>query len=122
MLHKISLGVADFDKYRMIGTREVIDEVVNLGNDLRGLRVCHVNSTPFGGGVAELLVSYIPQMRAIGVEADWQVIRGDRRFFTITKGLHNALQGAEFRSARAESRLFLLLLLLLRKRAPAKTI
>ena len=65
--------------------------------------MCHVNSTPFGGGVAELLVSYIPLIRSVGIEADWQVIRGDRRFFTITKGLHNALQGAEFRSTRAET-------------------
>jgi trehalose synthase len=71
--------------------------VVSLGQELKGLRVCHVNSTPFGGGVAELLVSYIPLMRSVGIEADWQVIRGDRRFFTITKGLHNSLQGAEFK-------------------------
>ncbi|GAG47805.1 unnamed protein product, partial [marine sediment metagenome] len=27
---------------------------------------------------------------------DWQVIRGDHRFFTITKSLHNALQGSEY--------------------------
>ena len=103
MLHKISLGQADINKYRMIETRGIIDEVISLGQELKGLRVCHVNSTPFGGGVAELLVSYIPLIRSVGIEADWQVIRGDRRFFTITKGLHNALQGAEFKSARAEA-------------------
>ncbi|MFC1892947.1 glycosyltransferase [Chloroflexota bacterium] len=103
MLHKISLGSADIDKYRLIETRGVIDEVVSLGQELKGLRVCHINSTPFGGGVAELLVSYIPLLRSVGIEADWQVIRGDRRFFTITKGLHNALQGARFESKRSES-------------------
>ncbi len=96
MLHKISLGTANIDKYRLIQSRELIDEVVSLGKDLKGLRLCHINSTPFGGGVAELLVSYIPLLRALGIKADWQVIRGDRRFFTITKGLHNALQGAPF--------------------------
>lgn len=98
MLNKISLGPADIDKYRLIETRGIIDEVASLGRELKGLRVCHVNSTPFGGGVAELLVSYIPLMRSLGIEADWQVIRGDRRFFTITKGLHNSLQGAEFKN------------------------
>ena len=96
MLHKISLGTANIDKYRLIQSRELIDEVVSLGKELKGLRLCHINSTPFGGGVAELLVSYIPLLRALGIKADWQVIRGDRRFFTITKGLHNALQGAPF--------------------------
>ncbi len=103
MLHKVSLGISNIDKYRMIQPREVIDEVVNLGQELKGLRLCHINSTPFGGGVAELLVSYIPLLRALGIEADWQIIRGDRRFFTITKGLHNSLQGAKFTSARPES-------------------
>ena len=96
MLHKIPLGKDDIDKYRMIETRGLIDEVVSLSKELKGLRLCHINSTPFGGGVAELLVSYIPLLRALGIEADWQVIRGDRRFFTVTKSLHNALQGARF--------------------------
>ena len=95
--------MGNIDKYRMIETRGGIDEVVSLGEALKGLRICHINSTPFGGGVAELLVSYIPLLQALGIKADWQIIRGDRRFFTITKGLHNALQGAEFKSKRPES-------------------
>ena len=102
MLHKISLGVADIDKYRMVATKKAMDELVSLGEELKGLRVCHVNSTPFGGGVAELLVCVIPLLRAVGIEADWQVIRGDRTFFTITKGLHNALQGAAFADIESE--------------------
>ncbi|MBA7643598.1 Trehalose synthase [subsurface metagenome] len=102
MLHKVSLGVGNIDKYRTIETRELIDEVVNLGEELKGLRLCHINSTPFGGGVAELLVSYIPLLRSLGIKADWQIIRGDRRFFTITKGFHNALQGAPFDEIKKE--------------------
>ena len=100
MLNKISLGTGNIDKYRLIESRGIIDEVVNLGEELKGLRLCHINSTPFGGGVAELLISYIPLLRAVGIEADWQIIRGDRRFFTVTKGLHNALQGAEYQEIR----------------------
>jgi len=103
MLPKVSLGIGNIDKHRMIVIRELIDEVVSLGEELRGLRLCHINSTPFGGGVAELLVSYIPLLRSLGIEADWQVILGDRRFFTITKGLHNALQGATFEEIKPES-------------------
>ncbi len=102
MLHKVSLGVGNIDKYRTIETRELIDEVVNLSEELKGLRLCHINSTPFGGGVAELLVSYIPLLRSLGIKADWQIIRGDRRFFTITKGFHNALQGAPFDEIKKE--------------------
>ena len=103
MLHKVSLGTTDINKYRLVESRQVIDEIENLGRELKGLRICHINSTPFGGGVAELLSCYIPLARSLGIEVDWQVIRGDRRFFTITKGLHNALQGAKFEARKRES-------------------
>jgi len=103
VLHKISLGISSIDKYRMVESRDLVDEVVALADDLRGLRITYINSTPFGGGVAELLVSYIPLLRSVGIEADWQVIRGDRQFFTITKGLHNALQGAPFDEIKKDS-------------------
>ncbi|MFC1938820.1 glycosyl transferase family 1, partial [Chloroflexota bacterium] len=66
MLHKVSLGSSDINKYRLIESRGLLDEVVSLGKELKGLRLCHINSTPFGGGVAELLVSYIPLLRALG--------------------------------------------------------
>ncbi len=96
MLQKVSLPVKDIDKYRMLLGSELIDEIKALAQDLKGLRLCHINSTPFGGGVAELLSSLIPLVRGAGIYADWQVIRGDRRFFTITKSLHNALQGSDY--------------------------
>ena len=96
MLQKISLGVKDIDRYRFLVSSELMGEIKSLARDLKGLRLCHINSTPFGGGVAELLFSYIPMVRSLGIHADWQVIRGDRRFFTLTKSLHNALQGAEY--------------------------
>ncbi|MDD4875587.1 MAG: glycosyltransferase [Dehalococcoidales bacterium] len=96
MLEKLSLSTKDIKKYRLVLKSELIDEIENLASDLKGIRICHINSTPFGGGVAELLFSHIPLMRGVGIHADWQVIRGDRRFFTITKSLHNALQGGEY--------------------------
>jgi trehalose synthase len=30
----------------------------------------------------------------LGLEADWKIIRGDKEFFTVTKTMHNALQGS----------------------------
>ncbi len=53
--------------------RRDVDEVVQRGEASNG------------GGVAELLMSYIPLLRGLGIKADWQVIRGDARFFSITK-------------------------------------
>ncbi|MDY6918561.1 MAG: glycosyltransferase [Chloroflexota bacterium] len=103
MLQKVSLGVKDLGKYRMLVGSEFMDEIDALGEELNGLRLCHINSTPFGGGVAELLSSLIPMMRGLGLRADWQIIRGDQRFFTVTKSLHNALQGQTYPLIKMEA-------------------
>jgi trehalose synthase len=64
-----------------------------LGEKLNGRSFLHVNSTRAGGGVAEILQRMIPILREIGIDARWDVIEGDERFFDITKKMHNALQG-----------------------------
>jgi trehalose synthase len=64
-----------------------------LGERLAGKSFLHVNSTRLGGGVAEILQRMVPILNELGVEARWEVIEGDERFFEITKKIHNALQG-----------------------------
>ena len=64
-----------------------------LGERLQGKTFLHVNSTRAGGGVAEILHRMIPILKGVGIEARWEVIEGDERFFEITKKLHNTLQG-----------------------------
>jgi len=78
-------------------SNDLIDEIRQLGEDLRGLRVCEINATAAGGGVAELLSRLIPVYLALGIATDWRLIYGDKDFFAITKSFHNALQGAELR-------------------------
>ncbi len=95
MLNKVSVGIRDLQKYRHVIGNDLIDDIEKLADDLKGIRICHVNATSFGGGVAELLSSYIPLVRCTGLTIDWQVIHGDQRFFTVTKSIHNALQGAD---------------------------
>jgi len=64
---------------------------------IKGLRICHVNATAAGGGVAELLSRIIPIQLALGISTDWRLIYGDKDFFTITKSFHNALQGGDLK-------------------------
>ncbi len=74
----------------------LIEEIRELSRELKGLRICNVNATAAGGGVAELLSRIIPVHLALGISTDdWRLIYGDKDFFTITKSFHNALQGAE---------------------------
>lgn len=60
---------------------------------LAGRIVWHVNATPFGGGVAELLHTLLAYGNGAGVENRWLVLDADADFFTITKRLHNMLHG-----------------------------
>lgn len=60
---------------------------------LEGRVVWHFNSTARGGGVAEMLRSYLAYVRGAGVDARWMVARGDPAFFEVTKRLHNNLHG-----------------------------
>ncbi len=64
-----------------------------LGEKMKNRSFLHVNSTRAGGGVAEILQRMIPILTELGIDARWEVIRGDTRFFDITKKIHNALQG-----------------------------
>lgn len=95
------------DNYRRIAGDELIDEIQALSRELRGARVCHLNSTGFGGGVAELLSRHVPLARAVGIDADWRLLQGTPEFFTVTKALHNGLQGGEGDLSEADKAIYL---------------
>lgn len=82
--------------YRGLIGDEQLEEIWELAAALRRVRVCHINSTAAGGGVAELLAREVPLFEALGLTVHWWIIRGEEEFFTITKGFHNALQGSPF--------------------------
>lgn len=76
----------------IVGTA-VIRQLRQLGEKLAGKRVVHVNSTREGGGVAEILGWMVPLMEDLGLDARWEVITGSGDFFSVTKSIHNGLQG-----------------------------
>jgi trehalose synthase len=57
------------------------------------LTLLELNGTAQGGGVAEMLRSYVPFLDSLGVETEWKVITGNKEYFECTKGMHNLLQG-----------------------------
>ena len=52
-----------------------------------------VSSTAAGGGVAEMLRSFLAYSRGAGVNVRWLVMAGTPEFFTVTKRIHNRLHG-----------------------------
>ena len=71
----------------------VIEELRVLADRVKGRRIQHINSTPVGGGVAEILTRMVPLFRELGLDVSWDVIKGDQAFFNVTKAFHNALHG-----------------------------
>ena len=95
MLESVDVGRQSIGDYEATAGREALERLRILAEPLRGSRVLHLNATPYGGGVAEILRSEVPLLRDLGLEADWKIITGDKEFFSVTKTMHNALQGAE---------------------------
>ena len=96
MLQRVNAGHKSLADYRSIIRRELYEELRELSERLRGVRVLHVNATSFGGGVAEILYTLVPLMRDAGLDAEWGVMFGAEPFFNVTKNFHNALQGASY--------------------------
>ena len=95
MLQQVEVERKQLADYAPIVGSEVIEEICSLAEPLRGARVVHVNATAFGGGVAEMLLTLVPLMRDVGLDAEWQVIEGEDEFFRVTKACHNGLQGMD---------------------------
>src|SRR5881628_756303 len=79
--------------YREVVGPEAVEELLVVADRLHGRRLQNINSTPVGGGVAEILTRMIPLLRELGLDATWDVIKGDQAFFNVTKAFHNALHG-----------------------------
>ncbi len=81
------------EDYQEVAGPGVIEELRVLAGRVAGRKMQHINSTPVGGGVAEILTRLVPLLRELGLEATWDVIKGDQAFFGVTKAFHNALHG-----------------------------
>ena len=84
----------EIKEYVDIVGQSVIDELYIFARHLQGKTIQNINSTPVGGGVAEILTRMVPLLRQLEIDARWDVIKGNERFFSITKSMHNALHGA----------------------------
>jgi trehalose synthase len=92
--------------YVSIVGESVIEELTLLADRLKGKSVQNINSTAVGGGVAEILIRMLPLLQDLGIRASWDVIKGDERFFSITKKIHNALHGVDTEMGRDETDYF----------------
>jgi trehalose synthase len=87
--------ITQIEDYEPLIGRENVERIWEKAHQLKGLRVANFNSTYYGGGVAETLSALTLLWNSLGLHTEWRVIQGTSDFFSITKKMHNALQGAE---------------------------
>lgn len=87
-------------KKRLVDYREFVDEskiaeIYRKGSKLSKYHILHINTTYYGGGVAEILRNLTVLLNEIGVDVGWRPMIGSYDYFGVTKEFHNALQGDE---------------------------
>ena len=94
-LEPTAFKLACVEDYELLIGAEAVDRILKKAERLRDLHIVNINSTYYGGGVAELLSSLTLLMNGSGIRTGWRVIQGRPDFFSVTKKMHNALQGGD---------------------------
>ncbi len=100
--HKL-ITLEDYE--HLIGS-ESVNRIRKKALPLQDLHIANVNSTYYGGGVAELLTSLTLLMNSVGIKTGWRAIQGSPDYFSITKKMHNALQGGKINLSHRKKRLY----------------
>ena len=99
--------VRSIEDYVDIVGAKTIAEIYTKARKLYRKRICNVNATFLGGGVAEILGRLVPLMNEVGLDAEWRTIHGSPAFFDVTKRFHNALQGGDLELSPLRKSLYL---------------
>src|SRR5204863_2034072 len=87
--------ITQIEDYEPLIGSENVDRVREKARKFEGLRVANFNSSYYGGVVTVMISSLTLLMNSIGLRTEWRVIQGTADFFSITKKMHNALQGGK---------------------------
>jgi trehalose synthase len=83
-----------------------MERLLRAAERVQGAKVLELNATAVGGGVAEMLISAVPFLNSLGIDAEWKVIAGTPENYSSTKGIHNILQGKAKRFTPAMERVY----------------
>jgi trehalose synthase len=101
-----ALKLGSVAAYEAIVGTSTVERILSKARKLSDLHVVNISSTYYGGGVAELLSSMTLLMNAAGVKTGWRVIQGRPDFFSITKKMHNALQGDDINLTELKTQIY----------------
>src|SRR6059058_4404196 len=101
-IQRSALGLHTIEQYEPLIGAATLERIAAKADRVRMMRVAHISSTFYGGGVTELLTPLTLMMNATGIDTDWHLIQGTPGFFGCTKKLHNTLQGESLEFSEAE--------------------
>src|SRR3954471_19108066 len=105
-VQRSTLGLHSLEQYEPLIGAATVERIAAKADRVRTMRVAHISSTFYGGGVTELLTPLTLMMNAMGIETDWHLIQGTPGFFGCTKKLHNALQGENVEFSDTEKAIY----------------
>ena len=105
-VERSKLGLHTIEQYEPLIGSAAAERITMKADRVRAMRVAHVSSTFYGGGVTELLTPLTLMMNGMGIETDWHLIQGTPGFFGCTKKLHNTLQGENLDLSEAERAIY----------------
>ena len=98
--------IVHIDRYKEYVGEEAVDRIKKKARPLRDLHIVNINSTYYGGGVAQMLGPVTLLMNGLGIKTGWRVVHGPPDFFSVTKKIHNALQGGKINLSRRKMELY----------------
>lgn len=105
-VQRSTLGLHTLEQYEPLIGAATLERIALKADRVRTMRVAHISSTFYGGGVTELLTPLTLMMNATGIETDWHLIQGTPGFFGCTKKFHNTLQGESVDFSDAEKTIY----------------
>lgn len=107
MLKRVETERKNFYDYKNFISPADLRRIKEFAGKLKAKKIVHINSASRGGGVAEILQGLIPLQSSLGIKAEWHFIQGSRKFFSITRKIHDSLQGMKVELSSEEKDFYL---------------
>jgi trehalose synthase len=92
-MNRVKIKNIKLTDYAGVVSEQLMTEIDQLAERLRGQRVVHISSACRGGNAEETLKSLTPLMRDTGIDAQWYMMTPGESFYRVCKILQRYLQG-----------------------------
>lgn len=80
-VERSTLGLYALQTYEPLIGADAVNRILCKAAEIQTMRIAHISSTFYGGGVTEILTPLTLMMNAAGIETDWHLVQGTPAFF-----------------------------------------